>query len=97
MLHCYKKHLWLATNSFQKGINTKSLIAIQASKPGGLMAVESHPNKKSNAIFATLEEANADAVGLAKARCFGKLNWKEGKDPTDVTLTMSRGDSEVSE
>ncbi len=81
MLHCYEKHLWSAKHSFQKGIDAKSLIAIQASKPGGLMAVGSRPNKKSNTIFATLEEADADAVGLDKARCFGKLNWKEGKDP----------------
>jgi hypothetical protein len=70
----------LAAQSFQKGIDAKSLIAIQASKPGGLMAVGSCPNKKSSAIFATLEE-DADALGLDKARCFGKLNRKEGKDP----------------
>jgi hypothetical protein len=81
MLHCYEKHLQRASHSFQKGIDAKSLIAIQASKPGGLMAVGSRPNKKSNAIFAILEEADADAVGLDKARCFGKLNRKEGKDP----------------
>jgi hypothetical protein len=57
------------------------LFSIQASKPGGLMAVGSCPNKKGNDVFATLEEADADFVGLAKARCFGKLNRKEGKDP----------------
>ncbi len=46
------------------------------------MAVGSCPNKKSNDVFATLfKEADADAVGLDKARCFGKLNLKEGKDP----------------
>ncbi len=81
MKHCYEKHIHLGTHSFRKGIDALSLAAIQASKPGGLMAVGSRPNKKSNTMFATLEEADADAVGLDKARCFGKLNRREGKDP----------------
>jgi hypothetical protein len=81
MLHCYEKHLWSATHTIQKGIDAKSLIAIQASKPGGLMAVGSRPNKKNDDVFATLEEADVDAIGLDKARCFGKLNQKEDKDP----------------
>jgi hypothetical protein len=78
MLHCYKKHLWLAMHTFQKGINAKSITAIQASKPRGLMAVGRCPNKKSNDIFATLE----------KARCFGKFNWKEGKYPYHKSKVM---------
>ena len=81
MLHCYEKHIQSAKHKFQTGISAKSLIAIQASKPGGLMAVGSRPNKKSNYVFAALEEADVEAVGLDKARCFGKFNRKEGKDP----------------
>jgi hypothetical protein len=61
------------------GIDAKSLIAIQTSKLGGLMAVGSCPNKKINDIFATLEEADAGAAGLDKARCFGKFNFEIGK------------------
>jgi hypothetical protein len=56
-------------------------MAIEASKPGGLMAVGSLPNRKSNNVFVTLEDANVDALDLGYARCFSKLNQKEGKDP----------------
>jgi hypothetical protein len=45
------------------------------------MAVGRCPDRKSRHVFVTLEEANTDALGLDGARCFGKLNWKEGKDP----------------
>jgi hypothetical protein len=64
-----------------KGIDALILNANQASKPGGLMAVGSCPDRKTDNICVTLEEADVDALGLDNARCFGKLNWKEGKDP----------------
>jgi hypothetical protein len=32
-------------------------------------------------VFVALVEADVDALGLDGARCFGKLNRKEGKDP----------------
>jgi hypothetical protein len=76
----YNKHIHLETHLFHKGINALDLSAIQASKQGGLMAVVSHPKRKSNNLFVTLEEAKADALGLDNARCFGNLNWKEGND-----------------
>jgi hypothetical protein len=81
MKHCYEKHIRSGKHSFRKGIDALSLAAIQASKPGGLMAVGSRPDRKSNNVFVTLEEADADTLALDDARCFGKLNRKEGKDP----------------
>jgi hypothetical protein len=71
MKHCYNKH---GDQCLESHCNSsKQTRWIDGCwKPSG---------QEKQQCFVTLEEANVGALGLDNARCFGKFNQNEGKDP----------------
>lgn len=73
-------HFRRCDHDFPRGITAQSAAVYQAAKPGGLVAAGSRPNSQNKAVFCTIEEAEAGALGLEYAICHGKFNRKEGMD-----------------
>ena len=73
----FEKHVEKDVHNFPKGANAKDWIAIQASKPGGAVAVGSRPDHKSKSLFSGIIAAAPGALGSNDAKCYGCFNQKE--------------------
>jgi hypothetical protein len=66
------------THDFPTGIDATSWVRLEASKPGGVVAKGSRPDRQSSTLFEKIIPAPAGSCGEASARCKGRYHRKEG-------------------
>lgn len=83
-------HTAKGKHDFPKGINVRDKMLLSASRPNGVLAVGSRPDRLSTKMHQTIEESPEGARGADHAVSFRRFNRREGYEKYQKPPMKSR-------